>query len=83
MLFGCDEYCRESDRPTVDYDSMKHLFPLDRVELGHYGIGVKSLEAITLWATGKPLPPQNHIKRKRIRVFGYEIRITISYKSIK
>lgn len=75
---------KERSNPSVDYDSMKHLFPLNELISGrYYGIGIKAKEIISLWVTGKPLPPTSHIKSKKIKIFGYEIRITITYKSIK
>jgi len=73
----------EVHKPTVDYDSMKHLLPLDKLDLHYRGVGAKSIEAVALWATGKTLPSKINRKCKKIKLFGYEFRITITYKSIK
>ena len=39
-LLGCkNEFYTETRNPSVDYDSMKHLFPLEKLYLHYNGIG--------------------------------------------
>ena len=78
-LFGYESY-KETSKPSVDFDAMKHLFPIDKLDFSFKGIGVKRLELIQLWATGKSVPPETNRKSKKIKIFGREFRITITYK---
>ena len=81
LLCGEGNYDRgEVHKPTVDYDSKKSLIPLDKLDLRYRGIGAKTIEAVALWATDKPLPTRIKSKRKTIKIFGHEYRITITYK---
>ena len=84
-LLSVDNYSRECYKPSVDYDKMRHLLPLEH--LGNYkyrltGVGKKSIEQICLWATGKKLPPKENRRYKRIKLFGHEFRITVTWKKI-
>ena len=83
-IVGGDTYS-ETYNPSINYDDFRESFPLE--ELDRYwqrerGFGVKTHDSIYLWATGKPLPAKPGRKSKRIKFFGREYLITITWKSI-
>ena len=47
------------------------------------GFGPVTINKISILINGKPLPPERITKRKKLRLFGREYYITISYKPKK